>query len=388
MAERVLMLSHTYPLDVDSGVTPFVGHIAEQMEEEGFDVHVLLPEHPELAEWGAATLHTFQYSRRRSLEYKAVADDRADISPAEVARFVTNCYRRAAALDHIYGFDAVHAHWAVPAGIPAAMLKALHGLPLVVHTHGRDVYDIPEIGYDVPSDPRARLAIRSVIRMADHVVANSRSCARYGRRLGAGRWKTSVIPYGVDLDEFSPDREDASLHSELAGDDTLLLYVGDLIYRKGVQTLVEAVKQVDDVSLAVVGDGPYRDSLEQLAGGDPAITFLGWKPHDEIPRYMATADVFVMPSLIEAFGVVNIEALASGTPVIGAATGGIQDIVDDDVGRLFEPGNPDELRERIQELDGDPELRRTLGRNGRERTEQRYNWDVFGRALAEIYRSI
>ncbi|MDY6761663.1 MAG: glycosyltransferase [Candidatus Nanohaloarchaea archaeon] len=388
MPGKILMLSHTYPLDGDSGVTPFVGHIGEQMEREGFDVHVLLPEHPGLEEWGEATLHTFTYSGQRSLEYKDVSDDRADISPVEVAKYVLNCYRRAAALHNVHGFDLVHAHWAVPSGIPAATLKLLHGTPLVVHTHGRDVYNIPEIGYDVPADPRARTVIRSVIRLADHVVANSHSCRRYARRLGAGGWKSSVIPYGVDLDEFSPGRSDAALRDTLADrDDTLLLYVGDLIYRKGVQTLIEAVKEVDAVSLAVVGDGPYREELERMAGGDPSITFCGWKPHGDIPRFMATADVFVMPSLIEAFGIVNIEALATGTPVIGAETGGIPDIIDEDVGRTFEPGNVDQLQARIEELSGSEELQEELGRNGRERAEERYNWDVFGQELEEIYRS-
>lgn len=386
---KVLMVSHTYPLDEDSGITPFIHHIAEQMEAEGFDVHVLLPEHPDRADFGEATIHTFRYSAERSMEYKAVADEKEDVSPVEVGKYAVNCFRRAAALDAVHDYDVVHAHWTVPSGIPAAALKLLRGTRLVVHTHGRDVYNIPEIGYDVPSDSRARTVIRTILRMADHVVANSRSCERYGRELGAAPWKTTVIPYGVDLEEFSPDRQPAEMPPALSADDrTLLLYVGDLIYRKGVQTLIEAVRAEDGVALAIVGDGPYRDELEEQAGDTEAIAFLGFQPHEEIPGYMAAADAFVMPSLIEAFGIVNIEALASGTPVIGAETGGIQDIVDAEVGRTFEPGNAAELQSCIAELAADPALREELGRNARRRAEERYNWDRFGEDMAAIYRSI
>lgn len=389
---RVLMISHTYPLSPESGITPFIHHIADQMALEGYEVHVLVPAHDRLDPdaFDNVTLHPFTYSRNRSIEYKAVADDKEDVSLIELTKFVRHAFAAAWKLDKQYDFDIVHAHWTVPAGIPAFLLKLLRRKKLVVHTHGRDVYNIPEIGYDVPADWRARIVLKTVLKHADHVISNSEHCFSYAKQLGATPEKSSVLPYGVDLDSFSPEQYRQELRDMFCDkNEPLLLYVGDLIYRKGVQDLIAAVGVADmPVSLCIIGQGSYRETLEEQADEMENVSFLGFTSHDELPPYMATADVLVVPSLIEAFGIVNIEALASGTPVIGADTGGIKDIVTEEVGRLFPPGDVDALIAAIEELAADNELRETLGENARQRAEERYNWKRFGKELDAIYRQL
>ncbi len=386
---KVLHISHTYPLNEDSGITPFIHHIARETSSQGYEVHVLVPEHDQLESFDSVHMHTFRYSDRQSIEYKSIATQKEDIAAREVAKFVFHCFDAARQLDSEHDFDIVHAHWTIPAGIPAFLLRLFRRKKLVVHTHGRDVYNIPEIGYDVPSDWKARFVLKNVLSRADHVVSNSENCFSYAQQVGAKEETGTVIPYGVDLNTFSPEQSSESLRDRFCNDDELLLlYVGDLIYRKGVQDLIRAVKQVDvPIRLVIIGDGDYRDTLEELAQDADNITFLGFKPHDELPPYMATADALVVPSLIEAFGIVNIEALASGTPVIGAETGGIQDIITDNVGRLFEPGNTEELQGKIQELSDDA-VRERLSGNARNRAETQYNWEVFGEKLDDVYQSL
>lgn len=386
---NILHISHTYPLDAESGVTPFVHQIAREAANQGHDVHVLVPEHDDLdvSEFPEVTVHTFSYSEQRSIEYHAVSDDTADISPVEAVKFTHHCARAVHRLHRQHDFDVLHAHWAVPAGVPAAVVSRLRRLPLVVHTHGRDVYNIPEIGYDIPSHLGARLAIRFALRSADHVIANSRDCRAYGTELGASEENSTVLPFGVDQDKFRPARADPDFRPDEDG--TFIVYVGRLVERKGVQDLIAAVKQCDaNVQLSIIGAGEYREELEEQANGADNIGFLGFLEHDLLARYMATADIVAVPSRIEPFGIVNIEALAAGTPVIGADTGGIAEILDDDIGRLFPPGDVTALAAVITELADDDDLREQLGKNARDRAEKRYTWERFGERLDDIYRSV
>ncbi len=305
-------------------------------------------------------------------------------------KFVAGQFRAAGRLHREHGFDLVHAHWAAPSGASALGLKLRHRIPYLVHVHGRDVYNEPAYGYDVPSDVKARAAIRMVLSRADHVLANSRETLDRAAALGADRSRGSVLPFGVDLERFSPGNADPALRPDCCGDgDTFLLYAGRLVERKGVQDLIAAVERCDEgVCLGIVGRGPYRDALEKQAAGMDSVAFLGYQPHSRLAAYMATADVAAVPSRVEPFGIVTIEALASGTPVVGADTGGMHDILDEAVGRRFPPGDVDALAGCIDELARDSGLRAELGDAARERAEQTYTWARFGKKLEDVYSAI
>lgn len=385
----ILHLSHTFPLDKESGITPFVYQTAREAANQGHDVHVLVPEHDDLepGDFPEVAIHTFTYSSKRSIEYDAISDDESDISPVEAAKFVFGAFKAGRRLLKEEGIDIIHAHWALPAGVPAALLRRLYGTALVIHTHGRDVYNVPEAGYDIPSNMGARLMARFALRTADHVIANSTECLSYGKKLGVAEENSTVLPFGVDLEKFHPDNADASLRP-CSEDEPFLLYVGRLVERKGVQDLIRAVKGVENVHLGIIGKGEYRPELEELAGDAANIDFLGFQEHSVMAQYMATADIVAVPSRTEPFGIVTIEALASGTPVIGADTGGIADIVKRDVGRLFPPGDVEALTNCIDQLASDESLRRQLGEQARTRAEEAYNWELFGERLDAVYRAI
>lgn len=180
----------------------------------------------------------------------------------------------------------------------------------------------------------------SKINVFDTCLAPSRSLESFANNFV----KTERLPYFVDDQMFS--RVDSGLKSEI-------LFVGRLSEEKGFDILLEAIQNMDlEVGLEAVGSGDIENyqKMARNLGILDQVDFVGEVEHDKVPKYMAGAEVAIVPSRIrEAFGIVGIEALSSGTPVIGADIGGIPDYIEDGKnGFLFEPGNSEDLAEKIE----------------------------------------
>ena len=174
----------------------------------------------------------------------------------------------------------------------------------------------------------------------------------------------------------------------------VVLFVGRLAEVKGVTYLIEAMKQVDAI-LAIVGEGPLRQELERQAAplGDK-IRFLGGKTHDELATIYASADVFVAPSVkakdggVEGFGLVFLEAMASGLPVVASRSGGIPDLVHDgENGLLVPPAEPQALAEAINRVLLNPELKTKICQKGNE-TAQSFSYKNVGEKYKKVSESI
>jgi D-inositol-3-phosphate glycosyltransferase len=245
----------------------------------------------------------------------------------------------------------------------------------------------------LPGDP-VRAEVEAVLaQKADRLVAGSTGEERDLFRLyGTDPDRVCVVPLGVDVEDFAP-RSTSALRARLGlGNARVVLYAGRLERLKGAETLLEAVADLarrpgfDDVRTVLVGadsgdgvrqaghpDGE-RGRLEALAaerGLADRVLFLGAVPHAELADLYAVADVCVVPSRTESFGLVALEAQASGTPVIAAAVGGLLDIVDDGVsGWLVESRSPRDYADRIARLLDDDTLRRRMGDSARDRAAQ------------------
>ena len=200
---------------------------------------------------------------------------------------------------------------------------------------------------------------------------------------------------GVDTDLFRPElRSQAMRDRLLAGrsdSGKLLLYIGRLSAEKQIERIKPVLQAMPDARLALVGDGPYRIRLEEIFAGLP-VNFVGYLAGEELAAAYASGDAFVFPSSTETLGLVLLEAMAAGCPVVGANRGGIPDIVSDgDNGCLYEPEGPgggaDSLTAAVQRLLGDPAEREQLRRNARSEAA-RWGWAGATEQLRGFYRQV
>jgi glycosyltransferase involved in cell wall biosynthesis len=318
---RVAVLTTSYPRFHGDAAGRFVADAVEHVRARGVGVEVVGPE--QFRNYGLAYGHGILGNLRRR-PWLAL------LVPALLASFV----RAARAVDA----DLLHAHW-IPAGWVAAQTRK----PYVVQVWGTDV----ELARRMP-----QLA-RRVLQRARLVIAASTALAEAARALGAR--EVRVIPSGVDVP--------AKVGQEATPAE--VLYAGRLSLEKGVLELVAAAR---GMNLVVAGDGPLRDRIPGARG---------FVPNDELQQLYARAAVVACPSRREGFGVACLEAMAHGRPVVASSVGGLRDlVVDRETGLVVPPRDPVALRSALEELLGDPELRRRLGEAGRERARERFSWET------------
>jgi glycosyltransferase involved in cell wall biosynthesis len=238
--------------------------------------------------------------------------------------------------------------------------------------------------------------LRAIIRNADLVTAISFYTAERVRR-HVPSVDPVIIPFGATVEapsEPSPPRTDPTAPCEF-------LFVGRLVERKGVHLLLEALARLDPagpVTLRIVGDGPERGRLEGLVATlalRDRVTFEGFVPAETLQARLAGCDCFVLPAVVDAkgdtegLGVVLLEAMSYGKPVVASAAGGIVDIVQDgENGWLVPPGNVQALAGALASVIADPNEARARGIRGREDVAARFSWQVIVERLVAAYRRV
>ncbi len=249
-------------------------------------------------------------------------------------------------------------------------------------------------------EPEGRTeAEQAVLEQADAVVVSTEHERTALERLyQADGDKVHVIPAGVDLDLFRPmDRAEAKDRLGWNGRPTIL-YVGRIEPLKGVDLVVRALARMEagnGARFVVAGGDPgYDGHLEELravarsVGVEDKVIFIGPVEHAELPTYYNAADVFVLPSYYESFGLAALEAMACGTPVVASGVGGLPSfIVSGESGFLAAEGQPDSFRERLDLLLGNEELRECMGRAGRSAAEA-MSWSGVVGSLADLYSEL
>ncbi len=200
--------------------------------------------------------------------------------------------------------------------------------------------------------------------------------------LAQGIPRVGIWARGVDSQRFRPDKRDEALRREWApGGERIIGYMGRLANEKRVEDLA-AVADIPGTKLVVVGDGPHRRGLERLL---PEAIFTGRRTGDDLPRHLASFDVFVHTGDMETFCQAIQEAQASGLPVVAPRRGGPIDLVDPShTGWLYQPGHLDQLRDYTVDLVGDDAKRAAFGREARARVEHR-TWPALCAELVEHY---
>ena len=245
---------------------------------------------------------------------------------------------------HRIKVDLIHAHFAYHPGYVGGILGRILGKPIILTVHGSDINVVTREDYEIPLKRKRTLA---ALRLTNHIIAVSNSLRQKVVGLGIRSNKVSVIYNAISRQRFYQRPQNQSRGKlDLPLGKYIILFVGCLLPIKAVDVLIKAVallgKDRGDIHLVVLGDGLMRNELEQLAYALElkSIEFLGKRCNKEIPLYMSAADCLVLPSMNEGFGIVMIEALACGTPVVASRVGGIPEVVTNhELGILVEPGN-------------------------------------------------
>lgn len=285
--------------------------------------------------------------------------------------------------------DLIHGHL-IGSALYGSIAGRLSGIPALCTFHGPA---------DVPSGDRLRrLRFEIIGRASSRITFVSNALTEWMlAETHLPQTKARVIYNGVDTSRFSTTRDPwLRRHLGLAEGTLLFGALGNLRAPKGYDVLMQALSRLPaagvDWHMAIAGDitgdvYPRVLQLRDSLGLTDRVTFLGFR-HD-IAEVLAGFDVFVLPSLTEGFSLATVQAMASGLPVLVTRSGGPEEIVVDGVSGMFvPPGDPDSLRDAIQRLRSDPQLRECLGRNGRERVESRFSLDAMINSYAAEYEAI
>ena len=260
--------------------------------------------------------------------------------------------------------DIIHGHYLFPAGAAAVEVGNAHGIKTYVTAHGSDMFEVYK------KQPFMRSTIRKVLKNADVVFAVSNALRHEIIATGVSGIgdKTKLSWNSVDIDKFSNKGNDSFKREYNLTDKPVVLFVGNLIKRKNVDSLLEAKKIANsDYYLVVVGDGPLFKKLKKKVEDENIRDVIFTGSRNDVENIIPSCDLLVLPSFSESFGLVLIEALACGKPVIGSNVGGITEIITDDVGVLVDPNKIPSIARAIDNLVNDEDLRHVLSLNARNR---------------------
>jgi D-inositol-3-phosphate glycosyltransferase len=296
-------------------------------------------------------------------------------------------------------------------GMAGISLKETWKIPMVhmFHTLGEMKNRVARSLEEIESQQRLD-AERNILTFADKIVAATLAeRAQLQWLYKADTRKIVIIPPGVDLSHFYPiPVDEAKAFIGIGSGEQMVLYVGRIEPLKGVDTLIQAMSCINfgevssgrPILLTIIGGDPDVDPadmtlemsrLQKLSNDlymGRMVIFLGKRGQDTLPYYYSAADVVVMPSHYESFGMVALEAMACGTPVIASQVGGLAFLVQDGVTGYHVPDDdPNELCERLKQILTDKELQSTLGFQAKNHAQE-YSWDKVTEQIVQLYKEI
>ena len=306
-------------------------------------------------------------------------------------------------------YNLVHSHYYLSGAI-GLHLKNTWGIPLVHTFHSLGVIKEETLGIGDQS-PDARLEIeKRLCQSADRIIAtNPQEKEDLVDLYQTDPEKITIIPCGVNLDLFQPlSQDDSKKEIAFSTDNFLITYVGRLEERKGIETLLEAISLVDNPSVQAVivggqpsekpflswgelSEEPYKKYMALIDeyGIEKQVTFTGGKSQDQLSKYYSAADITVIPSYYEPFGMTAIEAMACGSSVIASRVGGLKSTVKENlVGALFEPRNAVQLAEKIKIIFDQPSINVEMKKNTRPYVEENFSWKSVAKSVAGVYQEL
>lgn len=406
MRKIALISEHASPLahlgGIDSGgQNVYVGQLARQLARLGYLVDIFTRRDSETQEqvvdWlpGIRVINVpagpaYYIPKEQMLQYME-----------QFGRFMIRFARREKA-----PYDLLHANFFM-SGMVAQQVRKSLGIPFVMtfHALGR-VRRLSQKEADAFPDVRFAIEER-LMQEADRIIAECPQDQRDMELLyGAPGDRIDVVPCGFDPEEFWPVTLDARRQLALDQDEFVVLQLGRMVPRKGVDNVIRATAilrhqyQVPVRLLIVGGNAEQPDpvatpelgrlmALTHELGIEECVTFTGQRQRAQLRYFYSAANVFVTTPWYEPFGITPVEAMACGTPVVGTAVGGIKTtVVDGETGYLVEPNNPEQLAERLAWLHRHPHIAQRMGWAGMRRAYQHFTWRNVASSVAAVYESV
>lgn len=396
--KRILVLTSTFPRWKNDTVPPFVYNLSKKLTRD-FDIYVLAPHSPGAKKFEIMEnmkVHRFkyfweQYENLTSFGGILPTLKKNRLFFFQVPFFIIAEFLSARELVKKIKPYLIHAHWIIPQGFIAVLLKKLYSIDFVVTSHGGDIFAL-----------RNKLFIflkKVILREARKVTAVSNVIKNEILNTIDNRLtnKIKILPMGIDNKTFNPQKRNPALKKKYKIDGAFLLFVGRLVEKKGARYLVEAMNEVvvkhPLTKLLIIGDGPLKKELMSLIKEralDKNIIFVGPLPNRLLPQYYATADIFIAPSIItkegdtEGLGLTLVEAGLSGCALIGSNIGGIPDVIQyGKNGFLVRQKDPDYISKYIIKMLNNPSLLLKMKKNSRKLLNN-FSLENIGQAYKKI----
>ena len=384
----VMMFTWEFPPRIIGGISPHVYHLSKSLAKNGVKVYVVTCDFP-----GAPQQEVVdEVEVFRIDSYKNPAPDFA----TWVYLMNMNMQKEAATLVKSLGgkVDVFHAHdWLVAnAGIG---LKHVFRKPLLATIHSTEIGRRDGIHSDYERmihETEAWLTYEAwkVICCSNYMVSH----VRWG--FGLPEDKLVMIPNGVDVQQYMKNTDLSQFRRKFAlPEEKIVLFVGRLVYEKGIHVFINAVPKVSEkvnAKFVIVGNGYMKEPLSNLAksmGLAHKVMFTGFVDDETLKNLQRCADVCVVPSLFEPFGIVALEAMAAKSPLVVSDTGGLSEIVEHDVtGVKVYPENPDSLAWGITKVLLDEKHSDRVRTNAYKKVHEKHNWDKIGRQTKNVYEAV
>ena len=403
---RVLCVTSNFPRWAGDSTTPFVLHLAQDLQALGWRVDVLAPHAPDAAHsetLGGVQIDRFRYlwpERAQTVCYQGGALINLRKNPLDKLKLPALVSAETLAIARRLRsrqYDLLHSHWILPQGFTGRIARLFAPLPHVLTVHGGDIFGL-----------RGRLMSRfkrAALSGADAVTVNSSATGQAVLETAGTLPRLERIPMGAAVN--ASDARQQVLAAELRaahrrGSGPLLLFVGRVVEEKGVEDLLQATRILrvnhPDVRTLIVGEGQDRLDMERIASDlDIAdrTSFIGWVDPEDIPAYLRAADVFIGPSRtgrdgwIEAQGLTFLEAMGAGIPVIATRSGGIVDaVIDGETGLLVDERAPDQIARAAERLIADAPFAARLSATAATRVRQEFSREASAARFSDLFSTL
>ena len=390
--QSILVLASTYPRWKNDTEPRFVHDLCKQLSSE-YRVIALVPHYPgarRKEDMDGVLVQRFRYflpvGERLAYDGGIIQNlKRNRLKLLLVPFFLISQFIQILVLCRKYKIRLIHAHWVIPQGLLALLARPLlpGKIKVLSTSHGGDLFSLQGRGLQALK--------RFVFRRSDHVTVVSNAMRDHLEQIGCNSGNVTVQSMGVDLStRFVPGNRPAGPNR--------LIYVGRLVEKKGVATLVTAIhllkNDFPELRLTIVGDGPEKPALEKLVadfGVNAQIDFAGSQPNENVPQYYQSAGIAVVPSIVaadgdqEGLGLVAVEALGCGCVTIVSDLPALRDVVSDgENGLVFRATDATDLSEKIRHLLTNTALFERLGSAGPQSVVNRFDWKQAGSRYLSI----
>lgn len=398
---RIVVLTSSYPRFSDDGTAPFVKSIAEHLVQQGHEVEVVAPYDTDIRpmDTSGVVVHRFRYIWPNRLHI--IGHARSLISDAHMQLpvimlmpfFLIAAFMTLMDVIKQQKSQVIYVHWVLPNGLVAACVAAVRKIPFVLSVHGSDIYLANR-------NWLFRLIATSIFKRASAVTACSPELRQVALTMHAPE-NTLLLAWGADPQLFHPILHPTENRNSPGSSESELIVaaLGRMVYLKGFNILLDAMQQivsrVPGVRLVIGGDGPLREELvleTDRLGISKHVSFVGRIPWNCVQEFLASADIFVLPSMRDKNGAVDglptvlLEAMSCATPVIASDIGGVSMVIENDrTGLLVPPGDVASLVDAIAMLAGNPDKRQAIGQAARRSVVENFNWNSVVLRLVNVF---